>query len=646
MANAKVTKDLSDNIKAAAILADFYGYKNTYTNTAGSRGGQLLNDKSGSPKVVTFKGTNNIPLKIGDNWYFCDTDVDITIPNDLDDYVADAVQEDGTGTWTASANVTFSTDTGQVKLDIGADFTTGLIGYKDITAKDMTAAGVNSISFLIKSSANLGAGTLRLCIDEHSACASPSYLTIPALAANVQTRVILPLSGITSTDRDAVISIGLDATADPGAINVWLDDIKTTSIKAGADYFVYACDNSGSLVFKVSTASTYPAGFAAATSRKIGGFHTLALDVGTISGHTLTTYATADINPFSIWDLKHRPKSAPAGMAYDPTTGIWVDIYLQSGTSTTTLSVNGGTITDSRWWADHVDDGAAVVKRLLNDAETQTAMEGSNQQTNILASADPVTTGQHIDTAGRRMISNIGLEDGCGVMYQWLSDQSYRFDLGALAITAAAATIALTHDATPGGNPIYVKFGADGNPYLACNIATDSADKWLTFGSAYTLLLKHDASAATGGYQVYFDEDATEPSRLLAATPGAKDVYIPTSNPQRFVKITYNAAPGTPGVAITYDDGADERIEFISPTTANGTADLALLTLTDPAFSTTAAGGNKGVIYKQGTYGDVKLLAGGYWSYSTNCGSRFRKSSSSRWATNTYIGARFASEPL
>lgn len=641
MANAKVTKDLSDNIKAAAILADFFGYKSTYTNTAGSRGGQLLNDKSGSPKVVTFKGSNNIPLKIGDAWYFCDTDADITIPNDLDDYVADAVQEDGTGTWTASANVTFSTDTEQVKLAIGEDFTTGLIGYKDITAKDMTAAGINSISFLIKSSANLGAGTLRLCIDEHSACASPSYLTIPALAENVQTRVILPLSGITAADRDAVISIGLDATADPGAINVWLDDIKTTSIKAGADYFVYACENSGSLAFKVSTASTYPAGFAAATSRKIGGFHTLALAVGTISGHTLSGYDTADINPFSIWDLKHRPKCAPAGMAYDPATGIWVDIYLASGTGASTLSVNGGTISDTRTWNDSVDDGGAVGKRLLEDYEFQLCAEGSNQKTNITGSTDPVTTGPHIDTAGRRMISNIGLEDGCGALYQWLLDQSYRWDSDG-TMAAASKTLTITHAASPGGNPIYVKFGP-GTPYLCCNMAPDAADKWLTFGSAVTIMVRHDADAATGGYQVYFDEDATQPGRLLCALPGGKDVYLDTSDPNYPLKLTYNAAPATPGVAISYDDGADERLEFISPTAANGTLDLASYSL---SFNYNTLGGAKGSIYKQSTYGDVKLLTGGLWAYGTSCGSRSRHAFNSRWNTSPSIGARFASEPM
>ena len=644
--NSKVTKDLSDNIKAAVILADFFGYRTAYTNVAGSRGGQLLNDKSGNGKVVTFKGSNSIPLRIGDNWFFCDTDADITLPTDLDDYVADAVQEDGTGTWTASANVTFSTEADQVKLAIDAAFTTGLLAYKDITQKDMSAAGINAISFLIKPSVNLGAGVLRLCIDEDSGCASPSYLPLPPLTANVLTRVILPLSGIAAADRDAVISIGLYAASDPGAINVWLDDIKTTSVKAGTDYFVYACDNSGTLVFKVSTSNTYPAGFTAATSRKIGGFHTIALAVGTIADNWLSGYDTAEINPYSIWDLKHRPKSSPAGMSYCPLGGLWKDIYLQSGTGLNTQSVNGGVITDTRNWNDHVDDGGAAGKRLMNDAETQLGMEGSNQKTNILGSADPVTTGPHIDTAGRRMISNIGLEDGCGVMFQWLSDQSYRFDGGALSIAAASATIALTHDAAPGGTPIYVKFGADGNPYLCCNIATDTADKWLTFGSAYTILLKHDASAATGGYQVYFDEDATQPSRLLAALPGLKDVYIPTSNPQRFLKITYNASPDTPGVAINYDDGADERIEFISPTPANGTADLALLTFTDPAWSYQDLGSNKGSLYKQGLYGDVKIIAGGYWSFSGYCGSRFRYAGYYRWNTYPFLGARFASESM
>ena len=203
-------------------------------------------------------------------------------------------------------------------------------------------------------------------------------------------------------------------------------DIDTGAIEAGKDYCVYACDNSGTLVFKISLATTYPSGFSAATSRKIGGFHTLCTSVGTIGGHTLTGYVANDILPASIWDLKHRPIAEPAGMVYSDKANIWVDIYLASGTGASTASANGGTISDTRDWMDFVDDFAAVKKQLLDDQEFQIIAAGSNEETNITGTADPVTTGGHSDTAGRRMISNIGCEDCCGVMWQWLRDQSYR----------------------------------------------------------------------------------------------------------------------------------------------------------------------------------------------------------------------------
>ncbi len=435
------------------------------------------------------------------------------------------------------------------------------------------------------------------------------------------------------------------------ATDVDLDSDMDTGVKAaGTDYYVYACTDGSTISFKISANSTVPTGFDANHSRKIGGFHTLCTAVGTIGGHTLTGYLQTDILPQSIWDLKHRARCGNnAGMVYDTKTGIWVDIYLASGTGASTASANGGTISDTRDWMDFVDDGGAVGKRLLSDAEFQCAAAGSNEETNISTSADPVTTGGHSDTAARRMISNIGCEDMCGVLWQWLRDQSWRFDgeSSALSIAAASATITITHDAAPGGNPLYLKFDAGGNPYLCCNMATDTVDKWLTFGAAYTLLVKHDVGAATGA-QVYFDEDATQPSRLLAATPGLQDVYIPTSNPRYSLKVTYNAAPGTPGVAVSYDDGADERLEFTSPTAANGTLDTAVITttFTAPAWVWENLSGAKGALYHQGTYGDVKLLAGGYWSYGSHCGSRSRIADNDRWNTNPAFGARFASEPL
>lgn len=420
-------------------------------------------------------------------------------------------------------------------------------------------------------------------------------------------------------------------------------DLDTGAVEAGKDYYVYACDNAGTLVFKTSLASTWPSGYNATTSRKIGGFHTLCTAVGTISEHTLTDYAQSDILPASIWDLKHRARCGNnAGMVYDSKAALWIDIYLASGIGANIVSVNGGTITDTRTWNNFVDDGGAVGKRLLNDMEFQLAATGGNERTNIFGSADPVTTGGHVDTASRRMISNIGCEDMAGAMYQWLLDQSYRWDADG-TMAAASKTLTITHAASPGGNPIYLKYGAEGRPYLCCNMSTDAVDKFITFGAAVTILIKHDAAAATGGVQVYFDEDATQPGRLLCALPGLKSLYLDTSDPNYPLKITYNAAPATPGVAICYDDGANERIEFASPTTTNGTLDLASYAL---AWAYQDVGGNKGSLYRQGLYGDVKLLAGGHWYLGTVCGSRYRYAACYRWYAYTSFGARFASEPM
>jgi len=233
-------------------------------------------------------------------------------------------------------------------------------------------------------------------------------------------------------------------------------DLDTGSSEAGKDYYVYAVTDGSTISFKISLATTYPSGYDATTSRKIGGFHTLCVAAGTIAGHTLTGYLVKDILPQSIWDLvaagtiaghtltgylvkdilpqsiwdlKHRARCGNnAGMVYSTAAGIWVDIYLPSGTGASTVSVYGGTISDTRDWNDFVDDGGAVGKRLLTDPEFQLIAAGSNEQTNISTSGDPVTTGGHADTATQRMISNIGCEDCCGALWQWLQDTTAKYD--------------------------------------------------------------------------------------------------------------------------------------------------------------------------------------------------------------------------
>lgn len=267
----------------------------------------------------------------------------------------------------------------------------------------------------------------------------------------------------------------------------------TPATRAGKDVCVYVVSGGN---FLLSPLTTNPTGYNNTTSRKIGGFHCLCLDAGTIAFHSLTGYLTGDIIPYSMWDLNFKPSCpSPSGMVYSAYAGLWVDIYLQSGTGTSTASAFNGTITDTRIWNDHVDDFAAVGKRMLSDAEFQAIAEGSNQKTNILGSADPVTTGAHVDTASRRMISNIGCEDCCGVTYQWLLDTQFKI----------------------------------------------------------------------GG--------------------------------------------------------------LVDPTV-------------DPAFSWYAIPGNKGSLYRQGTTGDAKLLAGGFWSAGSYCGSRSRYADGVRWFANSSIGSR------
>jgi hypothetical protein len=217
-------------------------------------------------------------------------------------------------------------------------------------------------------------------------------------------------------------AIDLDVAANWDVVS---PDYTVAANRAGKDFYIHAT-SIGKLL--ISANSTVPTGYTSANSRKVAGFHCLCADVGIISGHPLSGFVAGDILPAGVWDLDHLPVCSPEGMVYAEQLGLWVDIYLMSGTGASTQSAYGATITDSRDWMDFTDDLAAVGKRMLTDAEFQVSAALSNEKTNITGSADPVTTGGHIDTAGRRMISGLGNEDMCGVMNQWLSDQSYKND--------------------------------------------------------------------------------------------------------------------------------------------------------------------------------------------------------------------------
>lgn len=231
----------------------------------------------------------------------------------------------------------------------------------------------------------------------------------------------------------------------------------TAANRAGKDFYVYACVPTSGTVpdFVLSASTTYPSAIpsgvtpSATNTRKVGGFHCLCVAVGTISGHDLTGYLAGDILPRSCWDLQHKPISSVEGMVYGK-HGQWVDIYLPSVTGGELVSVNGGTIADgvsaTAFHAYKFDQWfGRIGKKSIASLEFVAASIGANQSTNIAGSADPGTTGGHTDTAGRRMISNIGCEDMCGVLYQWGREQ------GAIAGAAVWANAYDGNDAGVGG---------------------------------------------------------------------------------------------------------------------------------------------------------------------------------------------------
>ena len=203
------------------------------------------------------------------------------------------------------------------------------------------------------------------------------------------------------------------------------------SARAGKDVYIYACwpsnVESGIPVFVASMNSTTPTGYNAINSRKIGGVHCLCADVGTIDGHPLSGYVAGDVLPASLWDLRHRPVSAPEGMVYIEPLDLWADIYLNSWDGEKVVSEYGAVIADGtssrsyHWWR-WAEEFNLLKKRLPHRWEFRELADGSPEAVNITGSADPNTTGGHTATNSQRIISKYGCEDCTGVLWQWGSD--------------------------------------------------------------------------------------------------------------------------------------------------------------------------------------------------------------------------------
>jgi len=226
--------------------------------------------------------------------------------------------------------------------------------------------------------------------------------------------------------------------ADQNLEFIFANILDTGSLANGKDYYLFLYRTQGGQnVLVASLTKSAPDGLNPADVVLIGGFHTLCVSAGSgmtyVKGgqtlqHPLNDFIAADILPDSVWCLNHKPYSEPEGMVYVPSLDFWCDIYKQSGSGMNTKSAYQGAITRSRQYVDHVEDMFCIKKELLDDGEFAAAMLGSNEKTTVAGAnesgANNGGAGGRNDTAGRRMISIYGIEEGCGATWEWLRTTS------------------------------------------------------------------------------------------------------------------------------------------------------------------------------------------------------------------------------
>jgi hypothetical protein len=250
-------------------------------------------------------------------------------------------------------------------------------------------------------------------------------------------------------DEGCIFSIGGSAVirTNPAVLSAASNLDTGTSFEAGKDYYIYVCDpgGDGNEVYMISKNATYPAGFSATTSRKIGGFHygkkrrvNASLDpVNTsdaVKGSGWESAIDNAILPRSVWTLKHRPKCSPEGMVL-LTSGVWVDIYQASDDGAGGLQSKIGQLpltgTEGLNWYNFVERALKSGKRLLSYAEWTEAAYGSPQGTdgdNVNAWTKTTNTARTTTGAVDRAVSSIGCRDCVGNVFEWLDELVVRWD--------------------------------------------------------------------------------------------------------------------------------------------------------------------------------------------------------------------------
>jgi len=237
-------------------------------------------------------------------------------------------------------------------------------------------------------------------------------------------------------------------------------DSSFTALAVGDDIYTYATQYaSGTAKIVCSKNSTFPTGYSAANSRKIGGFHfgraRVVNSAGTpidgasaVYGADVTTPWEANVTngaivPNSCWDLINRPTCDPTGMV--KVGNFWVDIYLASAnvapvvtngklSAGTSQSVYGGTpLTGTEGLNQYNFNELAkrTGKRLMSLNESHQAAEGSpqgNNADNVNAWSATTNTGRTTTGAVVNAVSANNIVDCVGNIWKWLDEFIIRQD--------------------------------------------------------------------------------------------------------------------------------------------------------------------------------------------------------------------------
>lgn len=149
-----------------------------------------------------------------------------------------SVLNDADAAWNTSPYVSSRHDTssyvegkGSTRFIIEDSFGTGLAAYRDVTGHDqLDLSDYDSVSFWIKSSADLGDGVLQLRFGQGDASNGEALnIDIPSDALDGSWHRVAASLLESKNSYDNVRAIALYATADPGAVTIWIDIIEAAS---------------------------------------------------------------------------------------------------------------------------------------------------------------------------------------------------------------------------------------------------------------------------------------------------------------------------------------------------------------------------------------------------------------------------------